>query len=681
MYKIEGERDIVRKVVFKGGQREELRKFLTDEYQKAKNDREPLMKKAVLWLQQANSRRSREDARPGDSNVDMPLTKKRMIQNSSRLKNPILSQERMYACKPKVAKKESHELAISIENALDYIVSQFNVRDFLGDWIKQFQTISCGVTKTPFISEFEKFVYWEEIEPSEYEEFKTTGVAKVDRREFDTGEVKYFVEIEDKVEIRAGAFPEVVPFEDFIVPSGTCSVDLADVIYHRTCQSKKSIRRKIREGIYQEKDDDQKVTDRIGEPGYEHQPLIIHADDGRKDPGNADWARMNRHYEIVEAYLEWDTDDNEDENEIIVTFEANTGTILRAVHNFYQSYRRPFITHEYEHIIGSINGDPLTFALEPLHVANSASFNQRLDAASLANETLIFVPPHSSIERALSRSEFRTGVYQVNFDAGEAKQFSLSQNFNQLPDLEDKLERSADEVASLTPNSFGFEQVERPTAAGTIHLSEESKQPQYDQLERFRDKLALLALHMLSRYRQFFPEGLKYYLEKTDEQGAMALTQGFLQWPKHSIERDVVVKTKVSSASMSKSLRKQEMVALLGQLREIYREMLGLAQAASDIQNPAAPAAKSLLEGLQKAVENMMREFEIIDAELLNPDLTGGINISEQYQQNMQMAMQEIQRLQSLLGGGPPGPGNAGPPGPQPGMGGSPQAGGGQEGY
>jgi len=667
MYKIEGERDIVRKIVFKGDQKDKLRKYLTEEYAKAKSDREPLMKKAKLWLQQANSRRSRDDARPGDSNIDIPLTKKRLIQNSSRLKNPILSQDLVYASSPRTATERAVNLAREVEQALDFICAQFDLREFLGDWIKQFQVFPFGVIKTPFVSEFEKFVYWEEIPPEDYFAFENDPGFKVEKREFDTGETKYFVEIKDKVEVRAGAFPETIPFEDFITPMGTRSVDEADVVYHRTVQSKVSIRRKIREGVYEKKDGEEKFPDCLGEPAYRHEPLIIHADDGK----NTQYESADtRHFEIVEAYLEWDTDDNEDENEIIVTFEAKTGRILRAVHNFYQSYRRPFISHEYEHIIGSINGDPLTFALEPLHVANSASFNQRLDAASLANETLIFVPPHSSIERALTRNEFRTGVYQVNFDAGEAKQFSLSQNFNQLPDLEDKLERSADEVSSLTPNSFGFEQVERPTAAGTIHLSEESKQPQYDQLERFRGKMALLAFHMLSRYRQFFPEGLVYYLEQEDEQGRQTLTQEMLNWPKHSIERDVIIKTKVSSASMSKSLRKQEMLALLEKIQSIYSEMMNLASAAADINNPAAPAAMELLKGYQKAVNNMMVEFEIADKEMLNPDLLQGVNLSVQYQQNMaqmqqqlQGAVQEIQRLQAELGivSGPPGPPQNGP--------------------
>lgn len=666
MYRVEGEADAVLKVDFKGDQLEKLRKYLKDEYDKAKRDREPMMKNAKLWLQQANSRRKRPDARLGDSNIDMPLTKKRLIQNSSRLKNPVLSQDRVYVCGPRTAIPETAKMSEEVEDALDYLCAQFDIREFLGDWIKQFQIFPLGVIKTPFIQEYDRFVQWVEIPAQEYMDYKGMQGKKpnIMKKEFDTGEIKYYVEIEEDIPVKQGPEPCVVPFEDFIVPFGTSGVNSADVIFHRTAQSRKTVARKITKGLYNEKDGDEKVLDKISKPSYQHEPLIVYNDNGDNKSVQST-GTQKKHYEIVEAYLEWDTDDDETYNEIIVVFEATTGTFLRAIHNFYQSYRRPFIVHQYEHVIGSIYGDSLAFALEPLHVANSASFNQRLDAASLANETMVFVPPNSSIERVLNRSEFRTGVYQVNFDVGEAKQFNLSQPFTQLPELEDKMERSADEVSSLTPNSFGFEQVERPTAAGTIHLSEESKQPQYDQLERFRGKLALLAFHMLSRSRQFFPEGLTYYLQQETEDGRQALEQAVLNWPPHSLEKDVVIKTKVSSASMSKQLRKQETLALLDKLQPVYGQMLELARSASNIQDPAAPVSYELLVGYQKAVSNMMEEFEVADRDILNPELLKGVNLSVQYQQSiqelqgrLQQAIQYIGQLRGQV------PGSGGPPGP-----------------
>ena len=664
MYRIEGERDMVRRVDFSGSKKEELRNFLCTEYDKAKNARDPVLRKCELWQAQANSRRKRDDARPGDSNIDMPLTRKRMIQNSARLTNPVLQQDQLYTCKPRSATERADNLAREIEKALDYICDQFNFRELLDDWIEQFQIFPFGVIKTPFVYDQERFVTWEEVGAVDFYEFENDPAYKTIRKEFDTGEVKYYVEKDETVDVRMGAFPEVIPFEDFIVPQGTGDVEDADVIWHRTWQTPSAVKRKIKEGIYDKTDGGQDTLGRIAEPTAQRTRLLTPYADG-KNMGYED--DESRFFEIIETYLEREVDESGQEFEIIVTFDVASKTILRAVHNFYQSYRRPFIVHQYKHVIASIEGNPLTYILEPLHVANSASFNQRLDAASLANETLILVPPGSGFKRALDRSEIRTGVYEVNFQPGEIEKFTLSQPFNQLPELEDKFEKSADEVSSLSPHSFGFEQVERPTMGGTTQLIEESKQPQYGQLERFRDKLAFLAKHMLSRYRQFFPEGLEYYITQQDEEGKETLSREFLEWPKHIIEKDVIIETKVSSATMSKMLRKQEMSAVVERRSQIIGEIMNLATVATDVMNPASGIAFQLLNSYQESVNRMMVEFDMIDKEKLNPQLMEVSQFVQQFQQEIQRLQGEVaqrdQMLASIVGQNPGGmPGGQGPP-------------------
>ena len=120
-----------------------------------------------------------------------------------------------------------------------------------------------------------------------------------------------------------------------------------------------------------------------------------------------------------------------------------------------------------------------------------------------------------------------------------------------------------------------------------IQIIEESKQPQYMMLERFRDSLAEVCKHVLARYRQFYPEGLEFYNMQEDPQGVQMVSE-FFQWPPETIEKDVIIETKVSSASMSKSLRKQEMVALMDKLQMYYDKLMQLAMAATDPMNPTA---------------------------------------------------------------------------------------------
>jgi hypothetical protein len=259
-----------------------------------------------------------------------------------------------------------------------------------------------------------------------------------------------------------------------------------------------------------------------------------------------------------------------------------------------------------------------------------------------------------------------------------------------LEGLEGLLKDEANKLANLSDYSYGDEQVDRPTATGQIQLIEESKQPQYMMLERFRIKLATVAKHVLSRYKQFYPEGLQFYTMQEDPEGIKMIEQ-FFQWPDGAIERDVIIETKVSSSSMSKSLRKQELVALLDKLIPYFDKLMQMAMVATDPMNPSAYIAAKLMNGLYTAMDNMLTEFEVGKKDILNPELINEIQVLQQIAMQMQQQMQQINQLgaenQQLQAAnaqlqGIPGPGQPvpGAPGPQGGVQGPVPVGGGAPG-
>jgi len=149
---------------------------------------------------------------------------------------------------------------------------------------------------------------------------------------------------------------------------------------------------------------------------------------------------------------------------------------------------------------------------------------------------------------------------------------------------------------------------------------------------------------VLARYRQFYPEGLQFYSMQEDPQG-MQMVEEFFQWPPGAIERDVVIETKVSSASMSKSLRKQELVALLEKLSQHYDKIMQLAQAATDPMNPTAMIAATLMNGLYTAMNDMLTEFDVGKKDALNPQLMEVTQVAQQMQQKIQELMQQVGQL------------------------------------
>ena len=658
----------VKKVKFKEDQEVKLLDHLCDEHEKALEDRSSLERKWREWVKQANSRKSRADAGPRDSNIDIPNTREYMMQNAARLQTPIFQQDQVMVARPRTPSRQ--EEADAIEKVMDWMLDRVNLRLLTDEWIEQFQIFSAGIVKTPFITEVEFVKYWEEL-PGGYEEAITLqdiGESVV-QRETETG-MRYFRENREQRSRRVGAFPEVIPIEDFIFPMSCGDIYSAPWVTHRLWLTEKELQFRIDEDIYREfvggKKDGDKVIDRLKAEQRERFTYPVESPDNKS---------AGKQRDIRETYLLWEVDG--EETEIIVTWDHASRTVLSCIENFYHEYHRPFVVHQYKHVHGSVYGVPLTYILEPLHIAYSASINQRLDQASLANEVAVLVPTGNPLLQQADQT-FRGGIYPFDGNKDEINIIRLTEpSYSQLPSLEEVFKEHMLKVSSLSDASFGEELAGRPTATGTMQVIEESKQPQYLQLERFRDSLALVVKHMLARYKQFYPEGMKIYLDASDKDNKFYLQEMAFSWPKGSLEDSVLIETKVSSSTMSKNVRKQEIIALMDKMPQVYEVLMGLAQAAVT-PNPQAPAASmiaaQLLMGYQKVVDRFMTEFEIAHKDMINPDLGGMIQVGQQInqyimqltQQNQQLS-QQVQQLQSQLQPPPPG-------GPQAQMGGAPVA-------
>ena len=667
---IESPADSVQPVKFKKDKREALIKHLEKEHAAIFNEREGKIPKWRAWVQQANSRLSRKEAGPRDSNLDMTLTRERMFQNSARLQTPIYQQDKVMVAYPRVSGPESQDFSLELERLMDYVLDRADLMQLTDDWVEQFQVFPYGVIKTPYVREVTRVKKWEEVEsPEEYEELRQANFP-VTRREFDDNTARYFLESEQDKTVREGCFPFVIPAEDFLFIDAD-NPDVSPLVTHRVWLTKDQVRYRIDLEIYDEKTPEgDKILDAIGTPSTDRDPLL-----GIKENENLDDDTDSaRRYEILESYLCFDCGDGP--TEIIVTWERTSCTILRAVHNFYHAFHRPFVIHQYKKIIGSMYGIPLAFFLEPLHRAYSASINQRLDAASKANEVMVMLTSGHPLLKQMDKNTVRGGFYEnPGFSKDDVQVFNISQPFTQLPQLEQVFEHRADRISHLSPESFGEHTQDRPTATGTLQVLEESKYPQYLELERFRKSLALCVRHMLSRYQQAYPEGLRYYIQTQSPTG-MQVMDAFFKWPPGFLEDEVRIETKVSSSTMSKSIRKQEVVALLEKVPQIYQVLFQLGQMAAQPGNPISLVALKLLHGLQATFEKFLKEFDVGEKEQLNPDLIQEVQVVQQLQQAMAQMQQAIQQgqqananlqaqnaqLKQALSGG----GVGGPVGPQP---------------
>ena len=676
MYRYEAPGDYpIREVKLKPDESTKLLEFLVEQTRDALSDRSSLEDKWKIWHEQMENRSKREDADPTESQLDLGITAERAQQISSRLENPIHQYPNVYVCKP--TEPIYTEVADSAEKILDAAVKRFDFRTFLGEWIEQAQTFSCGWVKTPFVVEKTTVRVWDEVDNAD--EFDALGedTPKIEVG-FDSGATKRFKEGRREVTKRRGVFPEVVPIEDMIITWGASDVATAPLVTHRVWLTKADVKCRIADGIWPKKvmdaNGEMKPTlEVLGKPNAKKKPIISPNSDGSS--GSSNQETKQRFYEICESYTERDLKDGPEE--IIVWWERESETIVRTVYNWYHSFPRPFVPWAYKNIIGNIYGKPLTQEIEHLHIAYSACINQRLDAASKANEVAVFYDEgtaSSSMKKLFDSQRLSGGNYGVQGNPkDQISTFNISQPWTQLPELEGIIEKHADKRTGINDYSFGQEQIGRPTATGQTSLIEEGKQPLYKKLESLRGALAEVGIHILSRMRQFYPAGVPLFNGEEPE---------ILKWPKEAFEESIIVETRVSSQSMNKQMRKEEAMALLDRMTELYDRIMGYAEAATTL-GPLAPVAEKVLRGLQFAINRMMEEFDVAYADLINPDLQEEIDVGQmfsEYKQNMEqrVAMLEGQlaaATQSKQGappmGGPPGPPPVNPgPGP---MAGGPQ--------
>ncbi len=151
MARADAPKDTVREVKFSKEQKEKLREYLSKELDDTMTARGGLMEKCKAWVAQANSRRKRNDAGSRDAQIDMPLTRQRMMQNSARLLNPIFQQDMLFVAKAR--NPQGEDMARSVEKVVDYISDQIDYRSVCDEWVEQFQTFPFGVVKTPFVYE------------------------------------------------------------------------------------------------------------------------------------------------------------------------------------------------------------------------------------------------------------------------------------------------------------------------------------------------------------------------------------------------------------------------------------------------------------------------------------------------------------------------------------------------
>ena len=651
-------------------QKQKLVKAVIGEIDEAISARSEMEKDWKTAVRQYNGRLERKNKGRRKANIDIPITREYSQQSAARLINPFIQQDRYFICIPR--RPEFTDLAREIEEVLDYICDKADIQRLCDQIVKAAHVFSYAAIKVPWVVRTRKIKEWQKVQVPVMDEMGQPAVQEmmgpdgfpVIQPLMEDQLVEQDIEVEDEV----GAIPELVPSEDFIYPSDARSVEISRWIAHGFYLNKAELRQRVRDKRY-EGDLSAATVETVTRPDFaiEEKRLI------GLDISKQQLAHCFEFYSTVgevRVLIEDDTvePDYEESCEVIVTIDKTNEKYRRGIHNFFHAYPRPFVTWCYEGRRDGIAGLSLAYILEPIHRAYSAMVCQELDAQSAANVKSVPVRTGSVPASILKEGEIPDGVWEFNGDLEkDLKEFSISQPRTSSPQLRQELQMHAERVAAVSAINFGQDPQQRPTATGQTLQSNEAQQPLYNILESFRTVLAKIALMMLSRYKQFYPEGMPFYLKEDTEDG-MTVIPGQIRWQDGAIETQVFIETKVSSGTMNKNLRRQEKLAMVDKIPTVYMTLSQMISQAV-MPSPMSAVMAKLVTAYQIIIDDWLTEFEIANKEQINPDLTQEVQIGQMVQQLMQ---QNAMLMAALQGGAPPGPGGPGaPPGP-PGPGGPP---------
>jgi hypothetical protein len=617
--------------------------YIKSEVEQSLIDRRQFDDACEEWQKQYMARLNRKDAGPDDSDIDMPLTTKVLRQNMARVINPLFQGRKVYAIE--TTQKAGYRDVAAYERALDEIIERRRAqhRKFCAKYYLTSNIYGIAVCKLGWTNEYEKILQWRTAD-AQLQMDELGNVVAIDKQQ---------ALVEERVLVNSGCFPQLVPIQDFLFPWYATDQRRAPWLGDRGWYSQREMEVAIREGIFEV---DMKT---LGEADSEMPDRFFFKD--KKEPSQSAKAKF---HEVVEVFTSYDVDKDGYDEEVITYYHRGSKKLIKTVYNWLNEKRRPYVIYCPEEREDSILGVGMAYRLEGLQRARSAILNQRLDAASRANELLLLVKKGSDLMGKFKRNRLRTGMYETTADlspqSGDIREIKVSQPFNQLPELEKQIEDESFQIASLSPLNFGFEPTERPTAFGQQAMLAESQFPTNMLVDDFREAMGEIAQTMLSRYVQFWPDGLPAFQSEASPAEQEAMLQ-MIRWPKGSVTENVKVKCYVSSATLNRDQRRQEKLALIDKLPQVYEFMMTLANAAATPQ-PVSLAAQQLLKSYTEVVVTWLSDTETSEELMTPPDVTEAVNAGrtlfemvQQLQQQIQMLMPGMQQGSSPMAGQQPG--------------------------
>lgn len=544
---------------------------------------------------------------PRESELDFTITFETCKQASSNLTNPILAQDTVLVAK---ARPGFPTIAATHDILLDWMTDQYNFAAFINDLIRHAQIYTKATVKSPWIRKTRVIKFWERDQAG--------GSSESEREDV----------------VKEGSFPYLVDPRRIYHPIPCVSVDEAPWWAEKIDTNPAEIKKKRDDGYYRADVNPYAIGDKDSSPEKDKETEELYIanaiEAGKTVPGD----RTKVH--LFECYTTYEG------AECVIILDLDRRTWLAAHGPFYQEFPRPYETFCWHQVVGSVDGKSLCGVTDQLHRAYVAIMNILLDAGIRSIEPLVLAAKELGLSEMIHNGRLGPGLQEVESLVMEKLSDGIHEiklttgQVSFLIELLARIEKHMRDASSIPPAFYGEEVAQRPTATGTTSVLEKAMQPLYELMSRLRPTIVRVAEIQYSQLRQFKPKNLRIFIDAQNPQEKSMLEAMLIEFPPGYWRDQVLIETKVNSQTMSKSIKKQEALAMVDKWPELARAQLELMGAATS-GGPISFAAGNALDIFDLVLAEWLTEFEL-------PEVRDAVEI-----QGTKMAGEAVAQAQQQL--------------------------------
>lgn len=594
------------------GQLEEIVRWLDEELRRSLSDRQGLDTKILEWdrLYEAEPKETvKSFPWEGASNLVVPTIATAVESITARLMDAVFGAHDIWNGKAK--SPQWVELVDPITRWMNWVgTNVMGMYKLCQRWFLSMVKYGTGVVKLPWVEKFRTVRYMD----------ANGGM------------------VNERIKIHSGPKPEVVRIEDFhFSPDAITSQDIQNCewVAQRSVRTFKYLKELENSGVYLNVDELKAHKRTFGTETEEQ----VEATTGVQPSERND-------YEIWEVWCSYDVTGNGDLAELVITFHLDTGTVLRAVYNFYRHQERPFHVIRYMVRENSLLGIGICQMLEDTQNEITAIHNQRLDNATLANTKMWKKRQGANIDADDVYPGGMVTVPEMNdiepMDMGYQHPSMLQEELHSNS-IGEKRTGVSDYTVGRESAAIGS----RATATSTLALIREGNKRFKMAIKEIREVLAEIAQQVIALYQQFAPDNTVMYELFSPEEAQYI--KKYFALPMENTRNNIQIDVPALSETSNKEIQQQSYLMLLQVTQQLYGSLMQAFQVALSPQAP--PQVQQLAaQGAQtgsKLFQRILEAFDIQDAENFTPDVNQMLGIGS----TMEQMLGSMNEMSQLTGG------------------------------